>query len=170
MAPTMTSTMCRASSSCAIRCPHQIQPGPKTISSPTTNTHPPPAMWMAMSLAAAPRQWLGNHVRVGVTGLKEKTEGADQMLYGADVHVRYSEGTWLEGEVARSEGPGFGSSYSADGGLTIQNNASVRHAQQDGGSLSRRRPGGSGRPECQCQGPCGRALRASRQGLLLAGG
>ncbi len=70
------------------------------------------------------QQWFGDHVRVGVTGMKEKTEDADQLLYGADVHVRHSEGTWLEGEVARSEGPGFGSSYSADGGLTIQNNAS----------------------------------------------
>ncbi|MBL8792098.1 MAG: TonB-dependent receptor, partial [Rhizobiales bacterium] len=71
------------------------------------------------------QQWLGNHVRVGVTGLKEKTESADQLLYGADVHVRASEGTWLEGEVARSDGPGFGSYYSADGGLTIQTNASA---------------------------------------------
>ena len=70
------------------------------------------------------QKWLGNHVRVGVTGLKENTEGADQVLYGADAHVRYSDGTWLEGEVARSEGPGFGSSYSADGGLNIQTNAS----------------------------------------------
>jgi hypothetical protein len=70
------------------------------------------------------QQWLGKHVRVGVTGLKENTEGTDQLLYGADLHVRHSEGTWLEGEVARSDGPGFGSSYSADGGLTIQTNAS----------------------------------------------
>ncbi|MFT3673318.1 TonB-dependent receptor [Aestuariivirga sp.] len=70
------------------------------------------------------QQWFGDHVRVGVTGLKEKTEDADQLMYGADVRVQHSEGTWLEGEVARSEGPGFGSSYSADGGLTIQNNAS----------------------------------------------
>jgi hypothetical protein len=70
------------------------------------------------------QKWLGNHVRLGVTGLKENTEGADQILYGADAHVRYSEGTWLEGEVARSKGPGFGSTYSADGGLTIQDNAS----------------------------------------------
>ncbi len=71
------------------------------------------------------QQWLGDHIRVGVTGLKENTEGADQVLYGADVHVRHSEGTWLEGEAARSQGPGFGSSYSADGGLTIQDNASA---------------------------------------------
>lgn len=70
------------------------------------------------------QQWVGDHIRGGVTGLKENTEGADQLLYGADVHVQHSEGTWLEGEVARSEGPGFGSSYSADGGLTIQDNAS----------------------------------------------
>ncbi len=70
------------------------------------------------------QQWIGDHMRVGATALKEKTEGADQVLYGADVHVRHSEGTWVEVEAAQSKGPGFGSTYSADGGLTLQDNAS----------------------------------------------
>jgi hypothetical protein len=71
------------------------------------------------------QQWLGDHLRVGVTAERENTDSADQTMYGADAHLRYSDGTWLEGEVARTEGPGFGSSYSADGGLTLQDNASA---------------------------------------------
>jgi hypothetical protein len=65
------------------------------------------------------QQWLGDHVRVGVTALKEKTDTADQKMAGADIHIRHSEGTYIEAEVARSKGPGFGSSTSVDGGLTI---------------------------------------------------
>ncbi len=65
------------------------------------------------------QQWLGEHVRVGVTALREKTAEANQDMAGADVHVRHSEGTYIEAEVARSKGPGFGSSSSFDGGLTI---------------------------------------------------
>jgi hypothetical protein len=67
-------------------------------------------------------QWLGNHVRVGVTGLREKTEGANQTMYGADVRVEKTPGTFVEAEVARSEGPGFSKNYSPDGGLTNQDN------------------------------------------------
>ncbi len=71
------------------------------------------------------QQWLGDHVRVGVTGLREKTAEANQKMAGADIHVRHSEGTYIEAEVARSKGPGFGSSYSADGGLTIGTNGTA---------------------------------------------
>lgn len=75
-------------------------------------------------LGGRAQQWVGDHIRLGATALKENTEGADQTLYGADTHVRYSQGTWIEAEAAQSEGPGFGSTYSADGGLTLQDNAS----------------------------------------------
>ncbi len=71
------------------------------------------------------QQWLGDHVRVGVTALKEKTAEADQKMAGADIHIRHSEGTYIEAEVARSKGPGFGSSASADGGLTINSISTV---------------------------------------------
>ncbi len=67
------------------------------------------------------QQWVGEHVRIGVTGLKEKTAQADQKMAGADILIRHSEGTYIEAEVARSKGPGFGSSSSFDGGLTIGN-------------------------------------------------
>lgn len=65
------------------------------------------------------QQWLGDHVRLGVTGALEKTGAADQKLGGADVQVYKSERTFLEGEVAVSEGPGFGVSESVNGGLTV---------------------------------------------------
>jgi hypothetical protein len=75
------------------------------------------------------QQWIGDNVRVGVTGLREKTGVADQNMVGADIHVQKSEGTYIEAEVAHSKGPGFGSSYSADGGLTIQNNGTAGNSK-----------------------------------------
>ncbi len=75
------------------------------------------------------QQWLGDHVRVGVTGLKEKTDTADQKMAGADIHIRHSEGTYIEAEVARSKGPGFGSSSSVDGGLTIGTNGTAGNSK-----------------------------------------
>jgi hypothetical protein len=71
---------------------------------------------------ARAQQWLGDHVRVGVTAGMDKTATANQKMAGADLHIRHSEGTYIEGEVARSKGPGFGSNASADGGLTIDQN------------------------------------------------
>ena len=65
------------------------------------------------------QQWVNEHLRFGATGAVEKTGGADQTLAGADVQLYKSERTFLEAEVATSEGPGFGFSESIDGGLTI---------------------------------------------------
>jgi hypothetical protein len=66
--------------------------------------------------------WVGDNLRVAVTGMKEKEQTADQKIYGADVRLQKSKDTFIEGEVAQSEGPGFGSTYSADGGLSLQTN------------------------------------------------
>lgn len=64
------------------------------------------------------QQWLGEKVRVGVTGMNETTGADDQQALGADVQLRHSEKTFVEGEFAHSEGPGFGLSRSTDGGLS----------------------------------------------------
>jgi hypothetical protein len=64
------------------------------------------------------QQWIGNNVRLGVTGAMENTGPADQKLIGGDIQFYKSERTFLEGEVAMSEGPGFGFSESLNGGLT----------------------------------------------------
>jgi hypothetical protein len=71
------------------------------------------------------QQWIGDKVRVGVTGQSEKTGTANQNLYGVDVQVRKSDRTFVEAEIARSEGPGFGFSSSTDGGLTISDIATA---------------------------------------------
>ncbi len=63
--------------------------------------------------------WLGERVRLGVTGQRETTDSADQSLLGADVIVRAHAGTYIKAEVAQSEGPGFGQANSVDGGLTF---------------------------------------------------
>ena len=65
------------------------------------------------------QQWVGDHARLGVTGALEKTGSADQKLGGADIQFYKSEKTFLEGEVAVTEGPGFGFAESINGGLTI---------------------------------------------------
>lgn len=65
------------------------------------------------------QHWLNDKVRVGVTGMNESTGMADQQAYGADITVRQSDTTFLEAEIAHSEGPGFGLSRSTDGGLTL---------------------------------------------------
>lgn len=69
--------------------------------------------------------WIGEHVRLGVTGMTDRTGTADQTLAGADLRLQRSPETYLEAEIARSEGPGFGSTYSADGGLTLQDAATA---------------------------------------------
>jgi hypothetical protein len=74
------------------------------------------------------QQWLGDHVRVGVTGALEKTGAADQKLGGADVQFYKSEKTFLEGEVAVSDGPGFGFAESINGGLTMTDQGVVGKA------------------------------------------
>ena len=71
------------------------------------------------------QQWVGDNVRLGATAMREKTGGADQKMVGADVHIQKSEGTYVEAEVARTQGPGIGNTYSPDGGLTLQNTASA---------------------------------------------
>lgn len=69
--------------------------------------------------------WLTNNLRVGVTGMIEKTGTADQKAYSGDILYRYSEGTFAKLEYARTRGPGFGSSVSTDGGLLINDQPSA---------------------------------------------
>jgi hypothetical protein len=71
------------------------------------------------NLGGRGQQWLGNHVRVGVTASREKTGLDNQTLLGADVRLQKSAGTYVEGELGQTRGAGYGNSLSADGGATI---------------------------------------------------
>jgi len=62
--------------------------------------------------------WIGEHVRVGVTGMSEEAGPVDQQSGGVNVKLRATDSTFLEAEIATSKGPGFSRSLSTDGGLT----------------------------------------------------
>jgi hypothetical protein len=62
--------------------------------------------------------WLGQHVRVGVTAMRDYSGEANLTLGGADVRLQATEKTYVDLHTARSAGKGFGYSASADGGLT----------------------------------------------------
>ncbi len=63
--------------------------------------------------------WLNEVVRFGITAQRDTVEEASQNLFGADVLVRATVGTYFKAEIAQSEGPGFGQSNSVDGGLSF---------------------------------------------------
>ncbi len=64
-------------------------------------------------------QWLGDHVRVGATGLSETVSGERNEKIEADLLLRKSEKTEIEFEIAQSKGRGVGQAFSTDGGLTF---------------------------------------------------
>jgi hypothetical protein len=63
--------------------------------------------------------WLGDHLRVGASGLRETTGIADNTLVGADILLRQGESRELLLEYGVSEGVGFGSSFSLNAGMEI---------------------------------------------------
>ncbi|SPH17036.1 hypothetical protein DEA8626_00550 [Defluviimonas aquaemixtae] len=63
--------------------------------------------------------WVTERLRLGVTAMSETTGTADQKLAGADLRYEIGERSYVEAEIAHSDGPGFGRSLSSDGGLTI---------------------------------------------------
>lgn len=72
--------------------------------------------------------WVNDFIRLGATGLVERTGFADHTARGADLRFRLSEGTFLDLEGAETEGPGFGSSYSSNGGLVVSNDPGANGA------------------------------------------
>lgn len=63
--------------------------------------------------------WLNDVIRFGVTAQRDTVEEAAQTLFGGDVLLRATAGTYFKAEIAQSEGPGFGQSNSVDGGLSF---------------------------------------------------
>ena len=69
--------------------------------------------------------WIGENVRVGLTGQQEETGDIDQTLLAADVVVRATDNTYIKGEFANTQGQGFGENASLDGGFTFEDLESV---------------------------------------------
>lgn len=76
-----------------------------------------------MNLGLRAEHWTTDRLRFGVSAARETTGTADQTSYGADIRHRIGEGGFLQLDYARSDGPGFGSSFSNDGGLIIDTSA-----------------------------------------------
>ena len=69
--------------------------------------------------------WLGDHLRIGVTGSSDSTGAEDQTAAGADLRLAFGETSYLQIEQAESEGPGFGSTFSSDGGMNLTERAAT---------------------------------------------
>lgn len=63
--------------------------------------------------------WLGDSVKLGLTGNRNTDPGAESTLRGADLTWRKSAGTWVKLEQAQSEGPGATAYGSNDGGFNF---------------------------------------------------
>ena len=61
--------------------------------------------------------WVTDNLRLGISGQRETTGLADNSILGADLLLRHSDSTYLSFDYARSEGPGFGTDLSLNGGL-----------------------------------------------------
>ena len=70
--------------------------------------------------------WLNDHLRLGLTNYRQDSPGTKQDLYGADMLMRMTDGTYLKFEAARSEGPGSGSQQSIDGGFNFFTRGGMR--------------------------------------------
>jgi len=67
---------------------------------------------------ARARRWFGDHVKLGATYNHADDGGLESDLYEIDITLQYAAGTYIKGEVARSEGLGVETFTSIDGGFT----------------------------------------------------
>jgi hypothetical protein len=77
------------------------------------------------SLGGRAQTWVTPGLRLGTSGMRETAGLADNTLSGLDIRLQRHDGTYLQIDLARSEGPGFGSRVSLTNGLTIDDTGSV---------------------------------------------
>lgn len=77
------------------------------------------------SYGARVQTWVTDKLRFGATLGRENLGTADQEFYGVDVLYRHSDTSYLEFEVAQTDGPGMDADTSLDGGLTLNTEAGV---------------------------------------------
>jgi len=67
---------------------------------------------------ARAKRWFGDHVKLGATYNHADDGGVESDLYEMDLTLQYAAGTYIKGEIARSEGVGVETFTSLDGGFT----------------------------------------------------
>ncbi|NKB15822.1 MAG: hypothetical protein HC774_01140 [Sphingomonadales bacterium] len=82
---------------------------------------PPVGSLDGYTLGGRATQWLGDTLRIGFTAQRDTVEEASQTLFGADVMLRITAGSYLKAEIAETDGPGFDQANSVDGGLSFTN-------------------------------------------------
>jgi hypothetical protein len=70
----------------------------------------------ALTYGGRAQHWIGDHIRLGVTGYRQGEDQSRQTLYGTDLLLRYKPGTFIRGEFAHSDGAGVGTLFSSTGG------------------------------------------------------
>lgn len=82
------------------------------------------------SVGGRAKVWLTDQLRLGVTAMRDETGTADQTASGADLRFEFGETSFVEAEIAETDGPGFGRAFSTNGGLSISSGgvASGRNA------------------------------------------
>lgn len=63
--------------------------------------------------------WATDDLSFQLTGISDNTDGTDVGLLAGTVRYHFGDNSWIEAEIARSEGAGVGSNLSTDGGLTF---------------------------------------------------
>ncbi|MEO0063365.1 MAG: hypothetical protein RLZZ08_1925, partial [Pseudomonadota bacterium] len=80
---------------------------------------PPQGTIAGHSIGGRASQWIGDWLRLGITAQSETSAPADQLALGGDIMLKAGVNTWLQGELGRTDGPGFAQSSSLDGGLNF---------------------------------------------------
>jgi hypothetical protein len=71
----------------------------------------------AMSTGGQAHYWFGDHVKLGITSNVNEENDADSSMNGADLTLRWSAGSWVKIQQARSEGLVALPVVSTDGGF-----------------------------------------------------
>ncbi|MBB3059624.1 OmpA family protein [Microbulbifer rhizosphaerae] len=69
--------------------------------------------------------WLGDYVKLGISGTQQDEEDNESSLHGVDLTLRKSAGSWLKMEVADSQGGNLDRYSSLDGGYSFGNESAL---------------------------------------------
>lgn len=79
----------------------------------------------AFSYGARGEVWATDRLRFGATVQSEQTPSGTQDSFGIDLRYQLNEDTYVHAEYAESDGPGFSTDISTDGGLVFDEAAAV---------------------------------------------
>ena len=84
------------------------------------------------------KQWLGDHVGVGVTYVDENRAGEDYSIFGGDLTLQAGKGTYLKTEYVRTESFTAPVFFSDNGGFTFHELSAAGPLEGDARSLEAR--------------------------------